>query len=220
MNQKALQYAAAVLTLSVLSGCASGGRFHRDHEENPAVWVVEETQEKERDSTEESKKAAESCRTIYEKALEENALGSVETLRALAERLGEQGYAAVDGENGNQIDMVHPELVEAFCGKVEEEEDAEVTIFSVTENGGFIRFDLQTSEGKVHVTRSVLAWENGEPEVVYRKSFPAARWEYTKEGWLFFDEYQPEGYDGAPGYTALRVKPLDDLRKCFRSFLR
>lgn len=134
-------------------------------------------------------------------------------IRQIVERLGSYGYAAIDSENKNQLNMVNPGLIEDFCRKVEEQKEACATLFSVMENLGFIRFDFVTSEemeGKVHVTRSVLCWIGGMPRVTDKYSYNAAVWEYTKEGYLFFEENTPVAYDGPPGYTAVRVKPLEE----------
>lgn len=170
----------------------------------------------------ESEQIAELYRDIYEQAVHANTLGSLEVIEDIMKRLGENGHAVVDIENQNQIDMIHSELLEQFCKKVDEKQRGEVTVFSIMENGGFIRFDLVTGEGEVEVTRSVLNWEgsmkseisNGKfvPKVGYQNKYPAYNWVYNEKGYLFFEEYFPEGYDGAPGYTAIRLKALD--RKC------
>lgn len=156
-----------------------------------------------------SESIAELYRDIYEEASAQNTLDHPETIAAIAERLGEHGYPASDTENRNRFNMVCWEQADAFCRQAKEGQHAFVTIFSVLENGGFIRFGLESADGSVTVNRSVLSWKNGSPYVSYQNSYPACDWTYTEEGYLFFDEYSTEGYDGAPGYTALRIKPLD-----------
>lgn len=164
---------------------------------------------------------ADQYRDIYEEAVNENTLGSLTVVKNIISRLGEQGYAAIDTENQNQINMVHPEFVEQFCKKVMDQQEGKVTFFSVMENGGFIRFDLDTSDGNVNVTRSVLSWKDNKPLVTYENSYKASGFKYTKNGYLFFDEYFPPGYDGAPGYTAIRVKPLnEECREMNEKYIR
>lgn len=198
-------FATAMAGVLILAACkAEGLPEHTGMIETEAV--------NEPETVNESQKIAETYRDIYQKARDENTLGSIEVIRSIVNRLGENGYAAVDMENQNQMDMVHPELVEQFCRQVDEKRAAKVTFFSVMGNGGFIRFDLETSEGKVYVTRSVLNWQGDVPEVDYKNYYPAYTWEYSESGYLFFEEYLPSGYDGASGYTAIRVKPLDE--KC------
>lgn len=160
-----------------------------------------------KDVIEETKAIAELYRDIYEKAVRENKTGSQELARDIISRLGENGYAAVDTEN--QINMVNPDLVRNFCGKVEEKEEAEATILTVMEKGDIVRYDLGTAGGTVDVVRMVLNWKNGVPDVTYQNAYPAYSWTYGNDGYLFFDEYVPPGYDGPPGFTAIRVEPLD-----------
>ena len=187
--------------------CSSNAQPIRQNEESEIKM-----QTSDQNVYEESKKIAEIYRDIYEDAVNGDNLGSLGVIQNIVSRLGEYGYAAVDTENQNQIDMVHPELVEQFCRQVDEKQEGEVTFFSIMESGGFIRFDLKTAKGKVYVTRSVLNWEGSMPKVGYKDSFEAYAWVYSENGYLFFDEALPPGYDGAPGYTAIRVKPLD--KKC------
>ena len=59
-----------------------------------------------------SGKAAEAYRDIYERAVQENALGSLETTKAIVDRMGEYGYCAIDQENKNQVNLTHPEGVD------------------------------------------------------------------------------------------------------------
>ena len=130
---------------------------------------------------------AESCRDIYEKAVQENTAGNQELVRELIGRLGEIGYAAVDTEN--QIDMVNSGLIKQFCGKVEEKQEAKTTLFIVMENGDLIRNELDTSEGEEDVTRLVLNWKDGNPDVSYQNTYQAYSWTYEDNGYLFFEEY-------------------------------
>lgn len=168
-----------------------------------------------------SEQIAELYRDIYEKAVQENTLGDLEVTRNIVNRLGEHGYCAIDTENQNQLNMTHPELLEKFCEKVEEKEKGEATYCSIAEDGGFVRFDFETSEGKVSITRSVLSWNDGKPQIAYENSYDAYKWTYSEEGYLFFEKWLPEGYDGAPGYTAVRIKNLDEeCRELNRRYIR
>ena len=131
-----------------------------------------------------SEETAELYRDIYENAASNPSATSagsatsyydrLPVIRQIVERLGSYGYAAIDSENKNQLNMVNPGLIEDFCRKVEEQKEACATLFSVMENLGFIRFDFVTSEemeGKVHVTRSVLCWIGGEKLTVSQRAF-------------------------------------------------
>lgn len=167
-----------------------------------------------------SKDIAELYRDIYEQAYKEKTLDSMETIAAIVNRLGEYGFTAADSENRNRIDMVNWEQVEGFCQYAGKGDFAAITIFCIANEGGFIRFDLTSTDGAVTVDRSVLTWKDNAPEITWQSSYPAYDWVYTEEGYLFFDEYSPEGYDGAPGYTAIRIKPLDaECRRLTQSYI-
>ena len=75
-----------------------------------------------------------------------------------------------------------------------------------------MRYDLETADGKVLVKRIVLGWEGTTPQITFEDTYEAIGWFYSKEGYLFFEKELPPGYDGSVGYTAVRVKPLDE--KC------
>lgn len=164
------------------------------------------------EETDTSRQIAELYRDIYEKALGEGSLSSLKTVQEIVGRLGAEGYCALDRENENQVNLTNPEKIEEFCSLVEAGKDGRETIISVMGDGGFIRFDLETAQGEVHVTRSVLQWKGGMPEVDYVNRYPANEWEFSENGYLFFRESVPQGYDGAQGYTAVRVYPLEE--KC------
>ena len=177
-----------------------------------------ERQKKEERISRESEQLAEGLREIYE---EERGRGEKDTLafqQQIIQAIGEQGYAAVDTDN--QINMVHPGQVQAFCESAEQGEEDSVVFFCVTDEGGWIRYDLETQDGNIDVTESSLRWENDNPEVYYYHEFEAASWDYTDKGYLFFEESRPAGYDGAPGQKAFRVKPLDQTcREAYQTYL-
>lgn len=163
----------------------------------------------------ESKELAEGYRKIYEDGERQESLNSLEMQQKIITYMGENGYAAVDRDD--QINMINYGQVENFCENAMKKLQDQVTIFSVLDDGGFVRYDLETEQGNIEVTVSTLRWQDWEPEIYYYHEFTAYSWEYTKKGYLFIEEYHPDGYDGAPGEIAFRVKPLD--QKC-REFSR
>lgn len=174
-----------LISLSVLLSILCAGCTEKPDgisEENKDTAVDTRQQE----IMDESLEIAERYRDIYEAAEKNNALDALETQRQIVERIGEKGNAAVD--RNNRINMTNYEDAESFCQSVQEKADAEVTLFSVMDEGGFLRYDMKTSKGSIFVTVSRLVWE---------------------KGYLFIEEYRPSGYDGAPGEVAFRVKPLD-----------
>jgi len=152
-------------------------------------------------------KVAETYRDIYERAVEENALNTLEIEEEIINCLGSAGYVAVDGEN--QIDMVHYERVIKFCESAQNGENAEIDIVSLLSLDGFVHYYLKADKGEIKVTLVTVRWEEGFPEVTYYHEFSAYTWKYTDGGYLFIEEYHPSGYDGAPGQKGFRVMPLD-----------
>lgn len=83
----------------------------------------------------------------------------METIRSIVNRLGENGYPAVDSKN--QIDMTEAEQVVQFCEQVEAKEDGEITIIQVMYLGGFVKYDLYTKNGNVDVVRNYYGYVDG-----------------------------------------------------------
>lgn len=96
-----------VLILSI-SGCSDA-----PPEENTVLETVIDVQDVQEESEEDADEIISVCIDLYEKAEEENKLADLETIRSIVNRLGENGYSAVDSKN--QIDMTEPEQVANFC---------------------------------------------------------------------------------------------------------
>ena len=185
--------------LLIFAGCSQKGQKGEETAE-------ERTQETEIEK--ESEKLAEGYREIYEAAAEEGTLDTLETKQQILSCLEKEGYAAVDRED--QLDMVNSDKMEAFCLDAQAGKQAEVVLLSLIEEGGFVRYDLTAEDGKIQVHLSTLGWKNREPKVYYHHAFTAHSWKYTDRGYFFLEEYQPSGYDSAPGQIGFRVKPLDE----------
>lgn len=176
------------------------------------------------ESQEDADKIISSCIELYQKAEEENKLADLETIRSIVNRLGENGYPAVDSKN--QIDMTEAEQVVRFCEMVDAKEAAEITIIEVSYLPGFVKYDLQTKDGNVNVVRSYYKYENQKLQRNTTGSYQAEYWNYTEEGYMMFSGvwYSEELYiltlSGAEENTALRVQPLDEkCRELTRKYL-
>lgn len=163
-------------------------------------------------------------RDIYEQAQKTGTEDNLEVIRNCVERLGEDGYAAVD-EN-NQIDMINSGQVEAFCKAVEEKEAADLTLIVVTYTGGFLKYDFRTVDGTVEVSREDYPYADGNLENVNTVFFVADEWQYTEEGYLLFaGDYYSESYQvllssDVTEHVAIRVAPLSDkCRELNRQYL-
>ena len=207
-----------VLILSI-SGCSDA-----PPEENTVLETVIDVQDIQEESEEDADEIISVCIDLYEKAEEENKLADLETIRSIVNRLGENGYSAVDSRN--QINMTEPEKVVEFCEKVDAQEEAEITILEVSYLGGFVKYDLHTKDGNVDVVRSYYKYENGDIQREDTGSYQAEYWNYTEEGYLMFSGvwFSEELYvltlSGAEEHTALRVQPLDETyRELSRKYL-
>lgn len=189
-----------LLCLSAIILCIGCGR-EQETEERADV-------DREQEIAEESIELAKGYQDIYEAASGETDEGILEMQKKIIDYMGGNGYVAVD--DANQTDMINYAQVETFCEHAVQGQKGEMTIISVTSDGGFLRYDMETQDGEIEVALTTLSWENSEPKVVYYHEFAAHSWKYTEKGYLFIQEYQPEGYDGAPGEIAFRVKPLDE----------
>ena len=208
-----------VLILSI-SGCSDA-----PPEENTVSETVIDVQAIQEESEEDADEIISVCIDLYEKAEEENKLADLETIRSIVNRLGENGYSAVDSRN--QINMTEPEKVVEFCEKVDAQEEAEITILEVSYLGGFVKYDLHTKDGNVDVVRSYYKYENGNMKREVIGNYQAEYWNYTEEGYLMFSGvwFSEELYvltlSGAEEHTALRVQPLDETyRVLSRKYLR
>ena len=207
-----------VLILSI-SGCSDA-----PPEENTVSETVIDVQAIQEESEEDADEIISVCIDLYEKVEEENKLADLETIRSIVNRLGENGYSAVDSRN--QINMTDPEKVVEFCEKVDAQEEAEITILEVSYLGGFVKYDLHTKGGNVDVVRSYYKYEDGGLQREVTGSYQAEYWNYTEEGYLMFSGvwFSEELYvltlSGAEEHTALRVQPLDETyRELSRKYL-
>lgn len=156
---------------------------------------------------------------IYSEAAETNILSSLEILRRIVDSLGENGYSAVDSEN--QINMVCPEQIRQFCGQVEAQKEAKVTLVVVVSSISFVKYEFMTKDGNVEVQRSHCLYKGGCWETVSVKNYQAYTWVCSKGGYLFFEEYHMPGFDGPSGNTAVRIEPLDETcRELNRKYLK
>lgn len=194
-----------IFLLLLLSGCKG---ISPSSKQNDVYRIESKIEENDEDFIAKSKEMASSYQEVYQKAKQENTLASLDTMKRMIACLGASGYVAVDVQN--QVNMTNANDVKDFIREVEEKKNAEITIISVLENGGFIRYDLQSTNGEVLVTSSYLCWNNNRPEVNEKEEYMAYTWKYSEDGYLFFEQYHMPGYDGPSGHTALRVEPLDE----------
>ena len=138
-----------LLVMTVLILC-SGCRYdERTEEPGEAVeGSSENAQGQEKDGTaEETEALAEGYRAFYEEAAEKGREDSLELKQAIADYLGREGYAASDRDD--QINMTNYQQAEEFCRKAQMKEAAELTLFSVLDEGKLIRYDMDGPPGRI-----------------------------------------------------------------------
>ena len=213
---------AAISFVLILSISRCGDAPPEENTVSETVIDVQAIQEK---SEEDADEIINICIELYEKAAEENKLADLETIRGIVNRLGENGYPAVDSRN--QVNMTEAEQVLEFCEQVDVQEEAEITILEVSYLGGFVKYDLHTKDGNVDVVRSYYKYENGNMKREVTGNYQAEYWNYTEEGYLMFSGvwYSEELFvltlSVAEEHTALRVLLLDETyRELSRKYLR
>ena len=207
------------MTLLSVSGCSD-----ISSEEVPFVDSEDEVQVQQQNTKENEEEIINTCLHLYENAAEENKIADLEVVRSIVNQFGENGYSAVDSKN--QVDMTQADQVVEFCEIVETQGEAEITIIEVGYSGGFVKYDLNTKDGKVNVVNTCYKYENGNMQREATISYQAENWSYTKEGYLMFSGvwFSEELYlltlSGAEEHTALRVQPLDETyRELSRKYL-
>jgi len=202
-----------------ISGCSD-----TPPEEDIVSETVIDVQDVSEEEQENEEEIINICIDLYDKAAEENKLDDLEIIRSIVNRLGENGYPAVDSRN--QVNMTEAEQVLEFCKKVDAQEEAELTILEISYLGGFVKYDLHTKDGNVDVVRSYYGYENGEIQKEVTGRYQAEYWNYTEEGYLMFSGvwFSEELYvltlSGVEEHTALRVQPLDETyRELSRKYL-
>ena len=108
-----------VLMFSI-SGCSD-----TPPEEDTVSETVIDVQDVSEEEQENEEEIINICIDLYDKAAEENKLDDLEIIRSIVNRLGENGYPAVDSRN--QVNMTEAEQVLEFCKKVDAQEEAEIT---------------------------------------------------------------------------------------------
>ena len=211
-NKKTLLFSIIILILPMVTGCSDETQEASDIE---ITWQDEVYSSDENVSVDVQHIEELLC-NIYDEAVGTNTLGSLDIMRRMVARLGENGYVAVD--SGNQVDMTQAEQAFNFCKAVDEKKMNELTIIVVMELG-IRKLDLKTEDGSVNIVRGYYQYDqNGSLQNRGTVSYPADFWQYTEEGYLIFEGsyFSDESYiltlSDTPEHTMLRILPLDE--KC------
>ena len=211
-NKKTLLFSIIILILPMVTGCGDETQEASDIE---ITWQDEVYSSDENVSVDVQHIEELLC-NIYDEAVGTNTLGSLDIMRRMVARLGENGYVAVD--SGNQVDMTQAEQAFNFCKAVDEKKMNELTIIVVMELG-IRKLDLKTEDGSVNIVRGYYQYDqNGSLQNRGTVSYPADFWQYTEEGYLIFEGsyFSDESYiltlSDTSEHTMLRILTLDE--KC------
>ena len=214
-----------LLSISIISLIITGCGDELPEVSEVRETVVDQVHPANEDDFDDAVSIAAVYRDIYDEAVETNALSSLEIMRRIIARLGENGYVAVDSEN--QIDMVGAEQALMFCEAVDKKEKGKLTIIVITDLG-FRKFDMETEEGNVNIVSGYYQYDqNGQIQNESTVNYKADIWRYTEEGYLLFagsyfsDELFVLTLSDVQEYTALRILPLDETcRELNRKYIQ
>ena len=168
-NKKVSLFVMIMLILSILAGCSDRTPEVSDIE---IIQQDKEAYSFDKNDSADAERIAEILSDIYDEAVDANTLGSLNVMRRMVARLGENGYVAVD--SGNQIDMVQAKQAFDFCKAVDEKKMDELTIIVVMEMG-IRKFDLKTEGGNVNIVSGYYQYDqNGSLQNRSTVSYPTS----------------------------------------------
>lgn len=213
MRERYSKFLIFILLLCI-TGCSNTSQMEQKNIENGNNAELKQNIQKETEAV------VEICYDLFRKADDEGSMDDLEVFRSIVNRLGDNGYAAIDAKN--QIDMTEADQVVRFCEKVGAKEEGDLTIIKINDLegalDGIVKYDLRTKDGEVIVETNYYKYENKDMQNVFTASYLADHWKYTKDGHLLFSGsyYSEELYaltlSDAEDYIAFRVQPLDE--KC------
>lgn len=162
---------------------------------------------------------AQSCMDIYEtadrgKAI--NAVLSADTVRAMVDRIGQQGFAAVD--YAGNLDMRCPEAIEYFGSQIDGGSDISVSYYMVYNDGQISVYHLGRQNGLWYLIAMSSGWDkNCKPEILTEGRYVIGDVRYTDKGWLIYsrdtDSFDANQRSNTNSYVFVRVKPCDADKK-------
>ncbi len=162
---------------------------------------------------------ARSCMDIYETAdrgTAKNVVLSPDTVRAMVDRIGQQGFAAVDFA-GN-LDMRCPESIEFFGTTIDGVKDTSVSYYMVYNDGQISVYHLGRQSGLWYLIAMSCGWDkNCKPVILTEGRYVIGGVKYTEKGWLIYSR-DTESFDdnqrsNTNSYVFIRVKPCDVQKK-------
>ncbi|MDO4982796.1 MAG: DUF6070 family protein [Eubacteriales bacterium] len=162
---------------------------------------------------------ASACREIYEPADKGTAMNVVlgsDTVRAMVDRIGSLGYAAVD--YAGNLDMRCPEAIEYFGTTIDGPNDTSVSYYMVYPDGQISVYHLGRLNGLWYLIAMSCGWDkNCKPTVMGQGRYVVGGVKYTDKGWLIYsrdtDSFDDNQRSNTNAYVFIRVRPYDATKK-------
>ncbi len=143
------------ILLFCITGCSNTSQMEQKNIENGNNAELKQNIQKE------TEPVVEIRYDLFRKADDEGSMGDLEVFRSIVNRLGDNGYAAIDAKN--QIDMTEVEQVVRFCEKVGTKEEGDLTIIKINDLegalDGIVKYDLRTKDGHLLFSGSYYSEE-------------------------------------------------------------
>ncbi len=162
---------------------------------------------------------ASACREIYEPADKGTAMNVVlnkDTVRAMVDRIGSLGFAAVD--YAGDLDMRCPEAIEYFGTTIDGVNDTSVSYYMVYPDGQISVYHLGRLNGLWYLIAMSCGWDkNCKPTVMGQGRYVVGGVKYTDKGWLIYsrdtDSFDDNQRSNTNAYVFIRVRPYDATKK-------
>ncbi|MBS7009672.1 DUF6070 family protein [Anaerostipes sp.] len=166
-------------------------------------------------------KAAGSYQDIYKTAEKGRGINAVlpeKEVHRIVDRLGRKGYAAACMEN--DCNMQNMQKINRGLKRAEKGKEEHTVFYCVTSSGGLHRYEMKFRNKKMKLTDAYLDWDKKQkPCVSYVDFKTAAKWEYTKKGWLIWETVPTENEE-MDTHCMVRVLPLSgECRRLGREYI-
>lgn len=162
---------------------------------------------------------AEGCMDIYAQADKGTAINvvlSMDTVRAMVDRIGAMGCPAVDAFG--QLDMRCPQPIVDFGNSMPGYEDISVTYYTVYNDGQISAYHIGRDGGLWYLIAMSAEWnKSGRPEISSQGRYVIGDVRFTDKGWLIYNR-DTESFDdnqrsNINSYVFVRVLPYDSTKR-------
>lgn len=134
------------------------------------------------------------------------------------ELLGRHGYCAAD--EMNEMNTTKWESADRFFRSGTTDENTFLVMYVLTESDYLVQYRFSRKDTLLAVEMITLRDKDSSDEALNIEHYDSGVWNYTEDGWLFFEKPQPKGYDGPDGYHAVKITPIaDEYREAARKYL-